>query len=93
VLAGHDWDSVIAQPEAPIVGLAVAVWTAQGGPGEAATEGVALSHSSLILATPQTHVAGVCISAVVSDVSKRSFTIYLTTAVQATVKIAWFVVG
>jgi hypothetical protein len=26
-------------------------------------------------------------------VSKRSFTIYLTTAVQATVKIAWFVVG
>jgi len=53
----------------------------------------ALSHSSLILATPQTHVAGVCISAVVPDVSKRSFTIYLTTAVQATVKIAWFVVG
>lgn len=34
--AVHDWDSVIAQPEAAIVGLASAVWAAQGGPGEAA---------------------------------------------------------
>lgn len=33
----HDWDSVIAQPEATIVGLASAVWAAQGGVGEAAT--------------------------------------------------------
>jgi hypothetical protein len=33
----HDWDSVIAQPEAAIVGLASAVWAAQGGPGEAAS--------------------------------------------------------
>lgn len=36
-LVVHDWDSVIAQPEAAIVGLAAAVWPAQGGPGEAAT--------------------------------------------------------
>jgi hypothetical protein len=36
-LAVHDWDSVIAQPEATIVGLASAVWAAQGGPGEAAS--------------------------------------------------------
>jgi hypothetical protein len=35
-LAVHDWDSVIAQPEAAIVGFASAVWAAQGGPGEAA---------------------------------------------------------
>jgi hypothetical protein len=33
----HDWDSVIAQPEAAIVGLASAVWAAKGGPGEAAS--------------------------------------------------------
>jgi hypothetical protein len=33
----HDWDSVIAQPEAAIVGLAAAVWAAQGSPGGAAT--------------------------------------------------------
>jgi hypothetical protein len=36
-LAVHDWDSVIAQPEAAIVGLASAVWAARGGPGEAAS--------------------------------------------------------
>lgn len=38
-LAVHDWDSVIAQPETAIVGLAAAVWPAAGGPGEAATVG------------------------------------------------------
>lgn len=37
VLVVHDWDSVIAQPEIAIVGLAAAVWPAAGGPGEAAT--------------------------------------------------------
>jgi hypothetical protein len=36
-LAVHDWDSVIAQPEAAIVGLAAAVWAAQGSSGGAAT--------------------------------------------------------
>jgi Ser/Thr protein kinase RdoA (MazF antagonist) len=36
-LAVHDWDSVIAQPEPAIVGLAAAVWPAAGAPGEAAT--------------------------------------------------------
>jgi Ser/Thr protein kinase RdoA (MazF antagonist) len=36
-LAVHDWDSVIAQPEPAIVGMAAAVWPAAGGPGEAAT--------------------------------------------------------
>jgi hypothetical protein len=29
----HDWDSVIAQPETSIVGLAAAVWAATGGTG------------------------------------------------------------
>jgi hypothetical protein len=38
-LAVHDWDSVIAQPEAAIVGLASAVWPAAGAPGEAASVG------------------------------------------------------
>ena len=36
-LVVHDWDSVIAQPEAAIVGLAASVWAAQGDPGGAAT--------------------------------------------------------
>lgn len=33
----HDWDSVVAQPEAAIAGQAAAVWPAAGGPGEAAS--------------------------------------------------------
>jgi Ser/Thr protein kinase RdoA (MazF antagonist) len=36
-VAVHDWDSVIAQPETAMVGLASAVWPAAGAPGEAAT--------------------------------------------------------
>ena len=32
--AVHDWDSVIAQPEAAIVGFASAVWTKQGKPDD-----------------------------------------------------------
>jgi hypothetical protein len=35
--AVFDWDSVGAQPEAAIAGLAAAVWPATGGPGEEAT--------------------------------------------------------
>ncbi|MHB1615072.1 MAG: aminoglycoside phosphotransferase/kinase family protein [Actinomycetes bacterium] len=38
-VAVHDWDSVIAQPEAAVVGLAAAVWPARGAPGQAATVG------------------------------------------------------
>jgi hypothetical protein len=34
-LAVHDWDSVFAQRETAIVGLASAVWPAAGAPGEA----------------------------------------------------------
>jgi Phosphotransferase enzyme family len=33
----HDWDSVVAQPEAAVAGQAAAVWPAAGGPGQAAS--------------------------------------------------------
>ena len=36
-LAVHDWDSVIAQPETAIVGMAAAVWPSAGVHGEAAS--------------------------------------------------------
>jgi hypothetical protein len=32
----HDWDSVIAQPEAAIAGHAAAIWPGTGEPGEVA---------------------------------------------------------
>jgi hypothetical protein len=36
-VAVHDWDSVVAQPEAAIAGMAAAVWPRRGGPADAAT--------------------------------------------------------
>ena len=36
-LVVHDWDSVIAQPETPIVGLAAAVWPRDGRPDHIAS--------------------------------------------------------
>jgi hypothetical protein len=38
-LVVHDWDSVIAQPEPAIVGLAAAMWPRQGGSDPSATIG------------------------------------------------------
>ena len=49
-LAVHDWDSVIAQPEEAIVGLAAAVWPAAGGPGESAS----IAQTDAFISTYQT---------------------------------------
>lgn len=35
--AVHDWDSVIAQPDVAVAGLASSIWAARGGSGEAST--------------------------------------------------------
>jgi Ser/Thr protein kinase RdoA (MazF antagonist) len=45
-LAVHDWDSVIAQPEACIVGLAAAVWPATGAASVAQTEDFIASYQA-----------------------------------------------
>ena len=55
--------------------------------------GVPLSSSSLILATPQDHVTGVAVEGVVTDVTAKAFTIYLTKPVTVSLAIAWFVLG
>lgn len=55
--------------------------------------GVALSGSSLILATPQGTVSGVAVEGVKPDVSGKSFEITLTKAIKVTLDIAWFIVG
>ena len=63
-------------------------------PAESVTvTGVALTSSSLILATPQGTVAGVGIEGVLPDVSGSSFEIYLTEAIEVSLDIAWFVLG
>jgi hypothetical protein len=45
-LAVHDWDSVIAQPETSIVGLAAAVWPASGAASVAQTQDFIASYQS-----------------------------------------------
>jgi hypothetical protein len=45
-LAVHDWDSVIAQPETSIVGLAAAVWPAGGAASVAQTREFITSYQS-----------------------------------------------
>lgn len=55
--------------------------------------GVALSSSSLILATLQGYEKGVAVAGVVPNVATSSFTIHLTKAAKVSLAIAWFVVG
>ncbi len=55
--------------------------------------GVALTSSSLILATPQGTVSGVAVEGVTLDVSGSSFVVTLTKAIKVSLDIAWFVVG
>jgi hypothetical protein len=74
-------------------GLATVAGTSSAKKSSVKGTGVALTASSLILATPQGKVAGVAVEGVVPDVSASSFTIYLTKAVKVSLGIAWFVVG
>ena len=74
-------------------GIAKVVGTSSKSALSVRVKDVALTSSSLILATAQTYVAGVGVAAVVPDVAASGFTINLTEAVEVSVKVAWFVVG
>jgi hypothetical protein len=52
-----------------------------------------LTASSIVLATPQGHLAGVAVEGVVTDVSASTLTIYLTKAAKTALPVAWFVIG
>jgi hypothetical protein len=52
--------------------------------------GADVTRGSVVLATPQTHVAGVAVSAAVVNATAKTITIFLTTPVTKNVKIAWF---
>jgi hypothetical protein len=52
--------------------------------------GADVTQGSVVLATPQTHVGGVAVSAAVVNPTTKTITIFLTKAVTKTVKIAWF---
>jgi hypothetical protein len=67
--------------------------TVAAGHSSATVTRVALSAASLVLATLQQHHASVSVLAAVPDVSRSSFTVYLSTTVTAPAKLAWFVVN
>jgi hypothetical protein len=63
-------------------------------PGSSVTvKNVALTATSIILVTPQSHVAGVAVAGVVKHVAAKSFTVYLTKPSHAALELGWFVIG
>jgi hypothetical protein len=67
--------------------------TVTAGSAKATQTGVALTSISLVLATLQQHTTGVYVTAAVPNVVGKSFTVYLSKAVTAATKVAWFVVN
>ena len=55
--------------------------------------GVSLTSASLVLAVVQEHAPGFYVQAAVPHVSSHSFTVYLSKAVPAPLKVAWFIVN
>jgi hypothetical protein len=67
--------------------------TVPAGKSSVTKPGVALTAASLVLATLQQHAAGVYVLAAVPNVAGSSFTVYLSKAVPASTKVAWFVIN
>ena len=93
VLAESTAGGTALQATGPAVFSRSGVLTVTAGKSAVTHTGVALTSSSLILATLQQNRAGVFVQAAVPNVSGSSFTIYLSKAVSASTKVAWFVVN
>jgi hypothetical protein len=74
-------------------GVATVAGSSTAKKSSVVVKAVALSSSSIVLATLQTHPAGVGVAAVVPDVSKSEFTIFLSKDVTESVDVGWFVVN
>src|SRR5215472_5617580 len=85
--------AVALEVHGPAVVSRSGVLTVAAGKSSATKTGVALTSSSLILATMQQDRAGVWIRSAVPNVAGSSFTIHLSKAVTARTSIAWFVVN
>jgi hypothetical protein len=67
--------------------------TVRSGSSSVTRHRVALTGSSLVLATVQHDVPGVWVRCAVPDVAGGSFTVHLSKAVRTSTKVAWFVIG
>jgi hypothetical protein len=67
--------------------------TVRAGTSSATKNHVALTGSSLVLATLQHDVPGVWVRSAVPEVAGRSFTVHLSKAVRPSTTVAWFVIN
>ncbi len=74
-------------------GLATVAGTAGAPSQSVVVTGVALSSTSMVLATPQGRISGVAVEGVIADIAAETFTIYLTKAVTVPLAIAWLILG
>jgi hypothetical protein len=79
--------------QGPAVFSRSGVLTVAAGKSSANVTGVALTSASLVLATLQQHITGVYVQAAVPNVTGSSFTVYLSKAVTAATKVAWFIIN
>ena len=69
------------------------VVTVRSGRSSVTKTGLTLSEDTVVLATVQRRVPGVCVHAVEVDAAAGSFTVFLTGAPGVDVKIGWFAIG
>jgi hypothetical protein len=67
--------------------------TVAAGDSSVVVTGVALSASSIVLATLQGYVAGLGVLGVAKDATASKMTIHLSKATTAALKVGWFVIG
>jgi hypothetical protein len=84
---------VALEVHGPAVFTRSGVLSIGAGKSSAIQTGVALTTSSLVLATIQQDRAGIWVRSAVPNVSGSSFTIHLSKAVSASTKVAWFIVN
>jgi hypothetical protein len=61
--------------------------------GQGTRTGAALTAASLVLTIVQQHRDGVHVQTAVPDIAASSFTVFLSKAVPASTKVAWFIVN
>jgi len=69
------------------------ILTVAAGQSSATKTGVALTSSSLVLATMQQDRTGVYVRSAVPNAAASSFTIHLSKAVTVSTSVAWFLVN
>jgi hypothetical protein len=85
--------AVALEVHGPAVFTRSGVLTVAAGKSSATQTGVALTTSSLVLATMQQDKTGLYVRSAVPNVTGSSFTINLSKAVTASITVAWFVVN